>query len=89
MSATNPTQPTDVNALAPRAAGTDQAIIDAAVDVAVFSKTNLWPAESSPEFFEFARRLDVLATAINRRYPHFNANIAKSAQQAGWKVVLP
>ncbi len=52
-------------------------IIDAAFDVAVFSKTNTWPKESSPEFFEFAEKLNRLATAINARYPSFNSNIQK------------
>lgn len=45
------------------------AIIDAAVEVAHFSKTHEWPKEGSPEFFEFAQKLDVLATAITARFP--------------------
>lgn len=54
-----------------------QRIIDAAVLVAIFSKTHTWPAEGSPEFSEFAQLLDSLATEINRVYPSFNSNIAK------------
>lgn len=54
-----------------------QAVIDAAVEVAVFSKTHEWPKEGSPEFFEFAQKLDNLATGINRVFPRFNANIQR------------
>lgn len=53
-----------------------QAIIDAAVEVATFSKTHEWPQNHSPEFFDFANKLDRLATAINAEYPAFNRNIA-------------
>lgn len=51
-------------------------IIDAAVEVATFSKTHEWPQNHSPEFFDFANKLDRLATAINAFYPSFNSNIA-------------
>lgn len=57
-----------------------EAIVDAAFDVAVFSKTNSWPAEGSPEFFAFADKLDRLATALNAAYPGFNRNVRKDAQ---------
>jgi hypothetical protein len=53
----------------------EQAIIDAAVEVSVFSKTHSYPAEGTPDFFEFAQKLDVLATAINAAYPSFNRNV--------------
>lgn len=55
-------------------------IVDAACEVATFSKTHEWPAFASPEFFEFAKRLDALATAINTNYPGFNINIQKAKQ---------
>jgi len=51
------------------------AIIDAAVEVATFSKTHEWPQNHSPEFSDFANKLDRLATAINAQYPSFNRNI--------------
>lgn len=54
-----------------------QPIIDAAVNVAIFAKTHNWPAEASPEFFEFANLLDKMSTEINRVYPSFHANIAR------------
>ncbi len=57
----------------------EQSIIDAAIDVAVFSKTHTWPTEGSPDFFLFAQLLDVLATAINAQLPTFNRNIANGA----------
>lgn len=50
-------------------------IIDAAVEVAVFSKTHEWPKEMSPDFFKFAQLLDDLATKIQARYPEFNKNV--------------
>lgn len=52
-----------------------QAIIDAACEVAIFSKTHAYPSEGTPEFFEFAQLLDRLATAINAECPVFNRNI--------------
>jgi hypothetical protein len=52
-----------------------QAIIDAACEVAVFSKTNAYPQEGTPLFFDFAQKLDALATAINAEYPNFNRNV--------------
>ncbi len=51
------------------------AIIDAAVEVAHFSKTHAWPSEGTPEFFEFANKLDALATAITARFPAFQRNV--------------
>lgn len=57
----------------------DQAIIDAAVEVATFSKVHAYPAEGSPAFFEFAEKLDALATAIRKRHPHFDRNVRNTA----------
>jgi len=54
------------------------AIIDAAVEVAHFSKSHAWPVENSPEFFEFAQKLDALATAITARFPAFQGNIQRA-----------
>ena len=51
------------------------AIIDAACEVAAFSKTNAYPQEGTPLFFDFAQKLDALATAINAAYPNFNRNV--------------
>ena len=51
------------------------AIIDAACEVAAFSKTNAYPQEGTPLFFDFAKKLDALATAINAEYPSFNRNV--------------
>lgn len=51
------------------------AIVDAAIEVAHFSKTHEFPKEGSPEFFEFAQKLDVLATAITARFPAFQRNV--------------
>ena len=65
----------------------EQAIIDAAVAVSVFSKTHAYPTEGAPEWFEFAAKLDALATAINAAFPHFNHNIAAKADAAGWKLL--
>lgn len=48
------------------------AIEDAAVEVAAFSRTHGWPKERSIEFFEFAQKLDVLATCLGKKYPYFN-----------------
>jgi hypothetical protein len=56
-----------------------QNIEDAAVLVATFSKTHEWPSFGTPEFFEFAQKLDVLSTAITAKYPSFNRNIQWSA----------
>ncbi len=53
-----------------------QLILEAAFDVAYFSKTHEYPAEGSPAFCEFAQALDRLATAINAAYPRFNSNVA-------------
>lgn len=58
------------------------AIIDAAVEVATYSKTHEWPQNHSPEFFEFSNKLDRLATAINAAYPSFNRNIQRGAEQS-------
>jgi hypothetical protein len=52
-------------------------IVDAAFDVAVFSKLHAWPVEGSPEFFEFAQKLDRLACAIQAAYPMFNRNVRR------------
>lgn len=60
----------------------DRAVIDAAVEVATFSKTHEWPKEGSPEFFELAQMLDRLATHINAAYPGFNANIQRQRNTA-------
>ena len=57
-------------------------IIDAAFDVAVFSKTHTYPRDGTSEFFEFADELDALATAINAAYPSFNRNIAASRPES-------
>lgn len=46
-------------------------IIDAACEVAAFSKQNAYPQEGTPLFFDFAQKLDALATAINAEYPNF------------------
>jgi len=54
-----------------------EAIVDAACSVAIFSKTREFPKEGTPSFFEFAQKLDALATAINAKYPDFNRNIQK------------
>lgn len=51
-------------------------IIDAAVEVAVFSKSHTWPQFGSPDFFAFAQLLDDLAAKIQARYPEFNKNVA-------------
>jgi len=51
------------------------AIVDAAIDVAHFSKTHAYPAEGTPEFFEFAQKLDALSNAIVARFPAFQRNI--------------
>lgn len=58
------------------------AIIDTATEVAVFSKTHSWPAENSPEFFQFAELLDKLGTQINAACPGFNANVQRSVLAA-------
>lgn len=50
-------------------------VLESAFDVAYFSKINTYPKEGTPEFFEFAQKLDVLATSINSAYPSFNKNI--------------
>ena len=47
------------------------AIIDAACEVAAFSTQNVYPQEGTPPFFEFAQKLDVLATAIASEYPAY------------------
>lgn len=64
----------------------EQSIVNAAVEVSIFSKTHAYPAEGTPGFFEFAHKLDALATAINAAYPHFNHNVAATAQRTGWRV---
>lgn len=51
------------------------AIIDAACEVAAFSKQNAYPQEGTPLFFDFAQKLDALATAINAEYSNFNRNV--------------
>ena len=51
------------------------AIIDAACEVAAFSKTNEWPEWGTPECFAFSEKLDRLATAIAAEYPAFNRNV--------------
>ena len=51
------------------------AIIDAAVEVAHFSKTHAYPEEGTPDFFEFAQKLDALSTAITARFPAFQRNV--------------
>ncbi len=53
-----------------------QAIIDAACEVAVFSSTHHWPMENSPEYFEFAEKLHRLGSLINAAYPSFLRNVA-------------
>lgn len=66
----------------------EQAIIDAAIEVSVFSKTQPYPSGGTPKFFAFAQKLDALATAINAAYPNFNHNVAAYVSRApGWKVV--
>lgn len=50
-------------------------IIDAAIEVATFSRTHTWPKERSPEFHAFAQKLDALSTAIQKEYPKFNRNV--------------
>jgi hypothetical protein len=52
------------------------AIIDAAIEVAVFSKTHNWPEIYSKEFFELTDKLNQLEIAINAEYPNFNRNVA-------------
>lgn len=59
------------------------AIIDSAIEVAVFSKTHDWPEQDSKEFFEFAEMLNRLATAINAEYPNFNRNVAAGRANGG------
>ncbi len=51
------------------------AIVDAAVEVAYFSKTHAYPKEGTRDFFDFAEKLDALATAITARFPAFQRNI--------------
>jgi hypothetical protein len=51
------------------------AIIAAACEVAAFSKTNAYPQDGTPLFFDFAQKLDALATSINAEYPSFNRNV--------------
>lgn len=52
-----------------------QDIIDAATEVAHFSKTHEWPEWGTPECFAFSEKLDRLATAINAEHPNFNRNV--------------
>lgn len=59
----------------------EQAIIDAACEVATFSSTHIWPAENSPEYFEFAEKLNLLGSLINARYPSFQRNVAASVKR--------
>lgn len=61
----------------------EQGIIDAAVEVAVFSKRNSYPREGTPEFFEYAEKLDALCTAIGAVYPSFNRNVQGGAGYGG------
>lgn len=63
-----------------------QEIIDAAIDVAIFSKTNEYPKPGTPAFFLFTDKLDRLATKISNAYRVFNRNVpltAKAAQLDG------
>lgn len=55
-----------------------QEIIDAAFEVAVFSKTHEWPQFASTEFFEFSQKLDRLHTVLSCEFPAMNRNIAKA-----------
>ena len=58
----------------------EQAIIDAAMEVAVFSSTHAWPSENSPAYFEFAQKLDRLGSMLNAVYPAFRRNVAASVK---------
>lgn len=50
----------------------EQKIIDAAISVSLFSRTHDWPREFSPEWFEYAHKLDLLATELAKLYPSLN-----------------
>lgn len=54
------------------------AIIDAAIEVAVFSRTHEYPDWGTPECFAFSTKLDALSSAIQSEYPNFNRNIRPS-----------
>jgi hypothetical protein len=56
-------------------------IVDAAVDVAVFSRTHGYPESGTPDFFRFAELLDKLSTEIAKQYPAFSSNIQLSAKK--------
>lgn len=58
------------------------AIIDAAIEVATFSKTNPYPQEGTPRFFEFAEILDALSNAIQAEYPNFSRNVRTGVANA-------
>jgi hypothetical protein len=60
-----------------------QDIIDAATEVAHFSKTHEWPEWGTPECFAFSEKLDRLATAINAEYPSFNRNVRMGGANGG------
>lgn len=52
----------------------EQAVINAAIKVVSFSKTNEWPIEFSDKFFEFSGLLNNLNNKINKLYPSFERN---------------
>jgi len=64
------------------------AIIDAAIDIVVFSKTHEWPPKFSPEFFEFADKLNQLEGAVNTMYPKFGSNITARTKPTSTNNVI-
>lgn len=48
------------------------------MEVAVFSSTHTWPAENSPEYFEFAEKLNRLGSFLNAAYPAFGRNVREA-----------